>query len=80
MQNTTDETMIPKVIPSGATIYHKYGILDDSLHDTAIVDYQNKPFVLTIYTKSNDGSNSDTDYRRDAIKQLATSVFQTIYK
>src|SRR5690606_3435621 len=39
MQNTNNETMIPVVTPKGAQLYHKYGQLEDRLHDVAIIDY-----------------------------------------
>lgn len=79
MQNTNNEDMIPKVIPSGATIYHKYGQLEDRLHDAAIVDYNNRPLVVVVYTKggANDGSNYKI--RTSLVKQLAQSVIETVY-
>ncbi len=62
MQNTNDETLIPAALPVGATVYHKYGeLLDDDdddagnfVHDAAIISYQGKQFVLTIYTNKLD--------------------------
>ena len=79
MQNTNNEDMIPKVIPSGATIYHKYGQLEDRLHDAAIVDYNGRPIALVIYTKggATDGSNYTSHVA--LVQQLASTVFATIY-
>lgn len=58
MQHTNDETLIPAAIPSGVTVYHKYGELlagdDDGygniVHDVAIISDHGHNFVLTIYT------------------------------
>lgn len=80
MQHTNDEDMIPKVTPSAATVYHKYGQLDDRLHDAAIIDYQNRPIVLVIYTKGEANTNgSEYTTRVQLIQQLASTVFQIIY-
>jgi beta-lactamase class A len=76
MQNTNDESMIPSVIPEGATVYHKYGALDDRLHDVAIVVYKNQQVVLSIYTKSTNGTDTDYDNRTIFIKKLASDVLE----
>lgn len=79
MQNTNNEAMIPKVLPAGATLYHKYGQLEDRLHDAAIIDYKQQPIVVVIYTKggASDGSNYQT--RVQLIQQFAQTVFDTVY-
>lgn len=80
MQNTNNEDMIPVVVPAGATFYHKYGQLEDRLHDAAIIDFKDQPIILVIYTKGGaaDGSNYQT--RIALVQSLAQTVFQTVYK
>jgi beta-lactamase class A len=78
MQNTNDETMIPEVISKEAVIYHKYGALDDRLHDTAIIIYKNHPIILSIYTKSTSGTDINLDSRAIFIRQLTSDVLPLI--
>lgn len=80
MQNTNNEIMIPQVLPTGATIYHKYGLLDGHLHDAAIIEYKDRPIVLVIYTKGSDVDQANVYNNRVAlIRQLATTVITTFY-
>lgn len=79
MQNTNNEAMIPKVIPAGATIYHKYGQLEDRLHDASIVDYNQRPITLVIYTKGGASDGSNYAVRVQLIQQLAEAVFSAVY-
>jgi len=79
MQNTNNEDMIPVVKPNGSTLYHKYGQLDDRLHDSAIVVYKNRPIVLVIYTKGGASDGSNYASRTKLIQSIAQSVFTTIY-
>lgn len=77
MQNTNNEDMIPKATPGG-TLYHKYGQLDDRLHDSAILVYKDRPVVVVIYTKgTSDGNVYST--RTQLVQQIARTVFDTIY-
>lgn len=80
MQDTNNEDMIPVVVPADATFWHKYGQLDDRLHDGAIVEYKNRPLVLVIYTKGG-GNTYGAIYtaRTQMIQQIAQSVFDTFY-
>lgn len=79
MQKTNNEQMIPMAIPQGAIIYHKYGLLENKLHDIAIVEYHNRPIVLTIYTKSVDGVAMNYSDRIAFIRQLANIAFTNFY-
>lgn len=79
MQTTNNEDMIPVVLPEGATLYHKYGQLDDRLHDSAIINYKNQPIVLVIYTKGTSDGNAYTA-RTQLVQEIARSVFTTIYQ
>lgn len=78
MQNTNNEDMIPAGLPQGVTVYHKYGQLDDRLHDTAIIDHKKKPIVLTIYSKGTSDGNLYSA-RTQLIQQITKTVFDTVY-
>jgi beta-lactamase class A len=74
MQYTNDETLIPSVLPSGLTIYHKYGELNDGtvnvLHDAGIVTDGSATYAIVIYS---DGDSDETS-RTDTIKQIAQAA------
>jgi beta-lactamase class A len=57
MQDTNNEDLIPAALPSETTVYHKYGILDNNVHDVAIIKHNNKSFAIAIFTNSNDPVN-----------------------
>jgi beta-lactamase class A len=73
MQNTNDETLIPAVLPAGATIYHKYGELDGdsyiTLNDAAITVIKDRPFALVVFTQG-----EDEGVQTELIHRLATTV------
>lgn len=50
MQHTNDETWIPPAVPAGATVYHKYGALEDDIHDAALVRWNGRVYALVIMT------------------------------
>jgi len=81
MQNTNNEDMIPLAVPTGATFYHKYGQLDDRLHDGAIIAYKKRPLIIVIYTKG-EGDTSGIVYasRTQLIREIATAVMTSFYK
>jgi len=79
MQDTNNEDMIPRAAPDGSQVYHKYGQLDDRLHDAAIVDYKNSPVVLVIYTKGGPADGSAYGVRAGIVRQLAKQTLDTIY-
>lgn len=51
MRKTNNETLIPAAVGKNITTYHKYGDLDDELHDAAVVVSGSKKYALVIYTK-----------------------------
>ena len=79
MKNTNNEDMIPVVAPQGSTFYHKYGQLEDRLHDAAIIDYKNRPISLVVYTKGGASDGSNYASRIQLVQQLASAVITTIY-
>lgn len=80
MQQTNNEDMIPVVVPAGSTFYHKYGQLEDRLHDGAIIDYKKRPLIIVIYTKG-EGNTFGTIYsgRTALIQSIAKTIIDTFY-
>lgn len=52
MQNTNYETLIPAAVPSDVTVYHKYGLLYNNLHDNSIIVHDGGAIYLTVMTDS----------------------------
>jgi beta-lactamase class A len=52
MQNTSEERFITANVPAGTKAYHKTGYLTDRVHDAAIVENGESPFVLVVFSKS----------------------------
>lgn len=78
MQDTNDETLIPAAVPSGVTLYHKYGELAGELHDAAILDKDGHAYVLVVYTKGDDlGSVPE---RTDFIHQVTGAVVNALFQ
>ncbi len=44
---------IVPAVPSGDTIYHKIGLINDNVNDAAIITNNNNAFVLVIFTNGN---------------------------
>ncbi|HJP96020.1 MAG TPA: serine hydrolase [Candidatus Saccharimonadales bacterium] len=74
MQNTSDDDLIPAGLPTGATVYHKYGYLGGELHDAGIIVYNGHRIALTIYTKSSDDSLSDYTSRTTLFHQITAAA------
>ena len=74
MQNTSNEDLIPSGLPTGATVYHKYGYLGGELHDAGIIIYNGHRIALTIYTKSSDDSLSDYSSRTALFHQITSAA------
>lgn len=64
-------------VPQGTKVYHKPGYLVDRVHDAAIVDNGNRPYVLVIFSKSHskgyDMAKGETLFKH--ITQASLSVF-----
>jgi beta-lactamase class A len=77
MQHTNDEDLIPAAVPDGVTVFHKYGLLDDELHDAAILTGGAGSYVLVVYTK---GSNlSDVPERTAVIHDITRAVTAALF-
>lgn len=52
MERANYRGYIVAAVPSDVTVYHKVGLLDDRLHDAAILKKGDRSFVLVIFSKS----------------------------
>jgi beta-lactamase class A len=77
MQDTNFEDLIPAAVPAGVTVFHKYGLLDDELHDAAILSTSAATFVLVVYTKG-DGL-SDVPQRTAVIHDITEAVTDALF-
>ena len=77
MQDTNYETLIPAAVPEGITVFHKYGLLADELHDAAVLAQGNTAYALVIYTKGQD--LSDVPERTEVIHQLTQAVADALF-
>jgi beta-lactamase class A len=77
MQNTNYETLIPAAVPAGITVFHKYGLLDDELHDASILAKGNSAYAFVVYTKGQD--ESDIPARTDVFHQLTQAVVNGLF-
>jgi beta-lactamase class A len=77
MQDTNYETLIPAAVPDGITVFHKYGLLGDELHDAAVLARGDTAYALVIYTKGQD--LSDDPERTEVIHQLTQAVTGALF-
>ena len=76
MQHTNDEDLIPAAVPDTVTVFHKYGLLDDELHDAAILSSAEGSYVLVVYTKGAD--LSDVPQRTAVIHEITEAVIAAL--
>jgi beta-lactamase class A len=50
-----ERQFIRSYVPNSINVYHKAGWLSDRAHDTAIIEFNDRPFVLVIFTKKRFG-------------------------
>ncbi|HEY5667985.1 MAG TPA: serine hydrolase [Candidatus Saccharimonadales bacterium] len=55
MEQANYRDFIVTAVPSSVTVYHKVGILDDRLHDAAIIKKGNHAYVLVIFSRDTSG-------------------------
>ena len=72
MQHTNEDGYIPAVVPNNLTVHHKYGLLDGSLNDAAIISGGKRPFVLVIFTQGPD--LTDQTARINLLHQITRAV------
>lgn len=57
MQDTNYEALIPAAVPADITVFHKYGLLDQELHDAVILAKGGHAYALVICTEGDDISS-----------------------
>ncbi len=53
MKQANYRDFIVPAVPSGDTIYHKIGLINDNVHDAAIITHGTQALVLVIFTNGN---------------------------
>ncbi len=76
MENTNEESYIPPAIPDNVKLYHKTGLIDDYVHDGAIIDDGQNPFILVIFTNGNGTYNDDR--RAQLFKDLSQTTWDVM--
>lgn len=77
MRNTNDEVLIPAATRPDITVHHKYGQLDGSLHDAALLTFREATYALVIYTESS--GSSDEAERIELIHELTETVVDALF-
>ncbi|WP_265978781.1 serine hydrolase [Arthrobacter sp. MI7-26] len=77
MQNTNYEFLIPAAVPAGISVFHKYGLLDDELHDASVLTKGTSSYVFVVYTKGQ--NESDIPARTDVFHQLTQAVVTGLF-
>jgi beta-lactamase class A len=76
MKIANEAGFIVPAVPKGVTVYHKAGVLDDRIHDAAIIADPNNPVALVIFTN---GHGAGDDSARTAAIQSITKDVLTAY-
>ena len=64
-------------LPAGVTVSHKYGLLDDELHDAAILSASAGSYVLVVYTKGT--GLADVPQRTAVIHDITKAVTAALF-
>ena len=72
MQNTNYEGFITPAVPTGDTIYHKVGLVDDNVNDAAIITHGRQAFALVIFTDGH--GTEDWATRASLMQKIARSA------
>lgn len=76
MQQTNNEELIPAAVPAGVTVHHKYGIVDQYMHDVAILASGGSAYSLAIYTENPFGKQGRIDVIQQLTREICLSVFE----
>lgn len=63
-------------VPGSVKFYHKAGLLQDRVHDAAIIDNGKRAIVLVIFTKNEDDENDTSPVQTQIIQDIAQAVLQ----
>ena len=72
MKQANYRSFIVPMVPTGVSVYHKVGLLDDRIHDAAIIDNGVDPIVLVIFT------NGHGVYDDNARQQIIQSITEAV--
>lgn len=75
MERAKEVEYITGIVPAGVKTYHKPGYLSDRIHDALIIDNNDRPYVLVVFTKSRTASY-DTQAGEDVFTRVARATFQ----
>jgi len=76
MERAKEVEYISSTAPAGTKVYHKPGYLSDRMHDAAILDNGERPYVLVIFTKARFGDYNSTAGAA-VFTQVATATYDT---
>src|SRR4029453_3888620 len=75
--STNNEELIPAAVPDGVSVFHKYGTLDQELHDAAILAKGTSAYAFVIYTRG--AGWIDVPDRVDCMHQLTQAVVRGLF-
>lgn len=79
LKNANMRDYIVAAIPSGTTVYHKVGYLDDRLNEAAIITRNNRSYVLTIFSKTTSGDEYDFSRGGDVFGAITKASLQAFF-
>lgn len=79
MERATEVPYFKDAAPNGVTIYHKPGYLTDRIHDAAVIDDGNRPYVLVLFTKSRSG-DYNTAIGATIFESIATATLDSFIR
>lgn len=74
MRQANYRSFIVAAAPTGYTVYHKAGEVDDEVHDAAIITHGKQSLILVIFT--NGHGTYDWDARTRLIQNITTDVLR----
>jgi beta-lactamase class A len=78
MQDTNDEALIPAASRPDIMVQHKYGQVEDDLHDAALLTYQGTTVALVIYTEAvGDGDEAE---QTELIHEITRAVEDSLFR
>ena len=79
MERAKEVEYISNTAPAGTKVYHKPGYLTDRMHDAAIIDNSDRPYVLVIFSKSRT-KVYDSAAGAAVFTQVASATYDTFLK
>jgi beta-lactamase class A len=76
MENSIVPERINNGVPTEVTVYHKIGTNPGAISDMAIINYQKKPYVLSVYSSG----VTDEALANQQIKRISSMIYDFISK